>query len=332
MSTITGKRVGTVGFGLMSFTWRPKQTPDAQAFAVLSRALESGATLLSSAEFYGPPDNPTANLKLLNRFFKEQPGASKKAVLAIKGGIKIIDGKISHEMDLSPAGLRTSVENMLRETGLDAIDIYLPGRFPPGTDVESVVGALDKLRKEGLIHGIGLSEVGAATIHKAVKVAKIDLVEIEMSLFTTDALSNGIVDACAQHGIPIAAYSPMSRGLLSGSIRSRKDFDEGDFRLGYPRFSEENFPKNLELVERVRKLGEKKGVSVAQIAIAWVAHQKGTVIPIPGTTNVDRLNDNLGAMKVRLSQQDLAEIDELLKKIDVGGDRYPAAHSAVLDG
>jgi len=332
MATITGKQVGPEGFGLMSLTTRPTQTPDAQAFAVLTQALESGATLWSSAEFYGPPDNSYANLKLLKRFLKEQPEAAKKAVFAIKGGLKFVNGRHNYQFDLSPANLRSSIENMLQETGLDAIDVFLPGRLPPGTDVESVVGALDKLRKEGLICGIGLSEVSAATIHKAAKVAKIDLAEIELSLFTTDALSNGIVDACAEHGIPIAAYSPLSRGFLAGSIRSREDFDPKDLRLTFPRFSEENFPKNIELIDQVKKIAEKKGVTIAQIAIAWVAHQKGTVIPIPGTTSVERLNDNLGATKVGLSQQELAEIDELLKNITVGGDRYPAIHAAALNG
>jgi len=324
MAEVAGRKVGkSLGFGLMGFTWREKKTADEVAFQLLNTNLANGVNLWSSAEFYGLPKDARANIDLLHRYFEENPNA--EPVLAIKGGLAIDDSNTCSMMpDLSKEGIEKSVAEIQKALGSHRkIDVFLPARMLHGTDIEKVVGIMDDLRKRGKIGGIGLSEISAEAVKRAVKVAKIDLVEIEFSLFTTDPLTNGLVDVCAENNIPIMAYSPLSRGFLSGQVFTRDNLDAVQQRM--PRYSEENFPKNLELVEKLKQMAEKMGIALPQLAIAWLTYQKGTVIPIPGCTTIDRLKQNIGSKNVKLSSEQLREINNSLSNMGaVAGERYPS--------
>ena len=227
-------------------------------------------------------------------------------------------------MDGSEANLRNEVEEFYEIVGDRCkIDIFECARVDPQRPVEETVAALAKLVEEGKIGGVGLSECGASTIRRAAKVTKIASVEVEFSIFTPDILTNGVADTCAELGIPIVGYSPFSRGLLTGEIRTLGDLPEDDMRRNYPRFQPENFSKNIELVDVIVDMAKSKGCAPSNIALAWIHSKSGhpaEVIPIPGTTTVSRLEENMG--KVSLSAEDLKNLDQSAGR--AAGDRYPA--------
>ncbi|ODQ70925.1 hypothetical protein LIPSTDRAFT_74426 [Lipomyces starkeyi NRRL Y-11557] len=231
---ILGNSIGPVGFGLMGFTWRPTQTPDDQAFATMKRAIEHGATFFNGGEFYGM-SVPTLNLDLINRFFTNYPEYADKVVLSIKGGLDLT----TLAPNGSPEFVRKSVENIIKHLGTaKKLDLFECARVDRNVPIETTVAALGELVKEGLIGGISLSEVKPETIRRAAAVHKISAVEIEYSLWSTEARDLGVLSTCAELGIPVIAYSPLGRGFLTGQIRSRNDFNEGDYRLRLERFSE----------------------------------------------------------------------------------------------
>ncbi|KAI9834975.1 MAG: hypothetical protein M1819_002698 [Sarea resinae] len=336
MATVTGKKVGPIGYGLMGMTWRPTQTPDEQAFAAMNEALARGATFWSTAEFYGSTD-PTLGLQLLNRYFTAHPSAADKVVLCVKGGADIK----SLEPKGSPADLRASVDNSIRLLGsVKKIDIFSPARVDKAVGIESMVETLAECVNEGKIGAIGLSEVSAATIEKAVKIHPIADVEVEFSLSTPDILTNGVAAACAKHNIPILAYSPLGRGLLTGQLESVKDIPEGDIRHWLDRFQPENFDKNIELPKAVQKIASKKGVSIPQLALAWVKHHSADVntntkglpiiYPIPGATRVDRVTEN--TTLVPLTSEEADELAKIVETIPMSGGRYNAMVEGQLWG
>ena len=231
--------------------------------------------------------------------------------------------------------MRRSVENCVKILGPGKkLDLFECARKDPNVDIEVTVKALAELIKEGKLGGISLSEVSAATIRRAAAVHPIAAVEVEVSLWEDNAFQNGVAAACAELGIPVVAYSPLGRGLLTGQIKSRDDFPEGDMRLHFPRFSEENFPKNLELAYKLEAFAEAKGCKPSQLALAWVRGRAGkdgmpTFIPIPGATTVARVEENLTI--VDLTPEENAEIDKILKSFKPAGDRYPPQHMHLLD-
>lgn len=235
--------------------------------------------------------------------------------------------------DASPSGVRKSVENCCNILGT-YIDLFEPARVDTTVPIEDTMGELTLLVKEGKIRSIGLSECGPETIRRAAKVGKVGAVEQEYSLWSTEIEQNGIIDACRENGIALVAYSPLGRGMLTGQIRSRKDIPENDMRLHYPRFSEENFDKNLELVDRLEQLAKKKGCTASQLGIAWCIAQADRlglqVLPIPGCTSIERLKENAAGRDVKLSKEELNEIKEILSSINVVGGRYPSFASALL--
>jgi len=213
----------------------------------------------------------------------------------------------------------------LKRLGTDYVDLYYQHRVDKNTRIEDTVAAMAELVKEGKVKYLGLSECSTKTLQRACKVYPIAACQIEYSLFTLDIEREeiGLKKACEELGVAIVAYSPLGRGLLSGELKSRSDLKEGDFRLLLPRFSEENFPKNLELVDLIKKLAEKKGCTAGQLALAWLLKQGDRVIPIPGSRQLKHLEENLGALKVELSNEEAKEIRELAVKADVRGERYP---------
>lgn len=226
-------------------------------------ALESGCNFWNAGEFYGTKDYNS--LHLLERYFTKYPEDAPKVVLSIKGGLKdmVPDG--------SPEGVRNSIENCLKMlNGKKSLDIFEYARVDKRVPLETTLKALEEYVKAGKLGGISLSEVGAATVRKAAAITNIVAVEIELSLFSTDPLTNGTIAACAEHNIPIVAYSPLGRGFLTGEIKSITDIPEGDFRRHFPRFQPGNFERNLELVREVQKIAERKGCTSGQVAIGWI--------------------------------------------------------------
>ncbi|RDL37024.1 Uncharacterized protein BP5553_04457 [Venustampulla echinocandica] len=324
---LAGKEAGPVGFGLMGLTWREPPTSYDDATKVMKAALDHGANFWNAAEFYGPPN--ANSLQLLNHYFAQHPEDSKKVVLSMKGGFTPTGP------DCSAAGIKRSVDNCLKLLdGKAFIDIFEPARIDPQTPIEETMQALAEYVKAGKIGGIGLSECNADTIRRAQAVHPLAAVEVEMSLFSTDPLSNGVAKTCAELNIPLVAYAPLSRGWLTAQIRKLADITENDDRRNYPRFQPDVFDLNLKLVEEIEKLAQKKGYTMPQVAIAWVAAQskKGgnpTIIPIPGCTTVGRVQENL--KRVSLDEKDMSELSQMLAKITVHGDRYGGHLTKYMD-
>jgi len=323
--TITNKPVGPIGFGLMGFTWRPTVTPDDQAFSTMRAALACGSNFWNGGEFYGNPPDPTTNLSLLNRYFTQYPEDADKVVLSVKGGVDMTVFQPRGDKE----GVSKSVDNVLRILdGKKFLDIFECARVDKNVPIEETVAALAKYVKAGKIGGIGLSEVSATTIRRAHAVHPIAAVEVEVSMWSTEIFSpGGVADTCAELGIPIVAYSPLGRGFLTGSLKSYDDLPEGDFRRHFDRFQPENFGKNLEIVDAIRKIAEKRGdgVTLAQLCLAWVKSKgnsegKPTIIPIPGATTKERVEENCKLVSV--SEEELLEVDQIIESIEVVGGRY----------
>lgn len=326
---IHGKQVGDIGYGLMGLTWRTDPLPDDQAFAAIKAALAAGCNYFNGGEFYGPPDNNS--LTLLNKYLEKYPEDADKFVLNVKGCIKLP----SFAPDGTPEGVKASVDNCVRMLGgKGKIHQFEPARKDPNVEIETTIAALKEQVDSGLIGGISLSEVSAATLRRAAKLAKIESVEVELSLWETSPLENGLAEACAELDIPILAYSPLGRGFLTGKLKSPDDIPEGDFRKLLPRFQPGAFEKNLELVHEVEKLAARKGCTPAQVAIGWLlalSKRPGMprIIPIPGASSPERIREN--STVVELSEEDMAEIERIRKGFPVVGERYHKHGMEVLD-
>ncbi|ETS78843.1 hypothetical protein PFICI_08696 [Pestalotiopsis fici W106-1] len=320
MPQLVGKEVGPIGFGLMGFTSRTNSCSQEQAFAAMRAALKNGMNFWNGGEFYGTPEYNS--LHLLERYFEKYPEDAGKVVLSIKGGYGPVKGP-----DGSPEGIRQSLDNCLALLkGRKKIDIFECARRDHNTPLEVTFGVLEKeYVQTGKIGGISLSEVKASTVHEAAKITKIVACEVELSLWSTDILENGVAAACAQYGIPIVAYSPLGNGILTGQIKSLEDVPVDRYIHHYPRFQPDAFPINLELVKQVESIAQKKDCKPSQLAINWTracAKRAGTsVIPIPGAITADRVDEN--AKVLELTDEDLAELDSILSKFEVIGARYP---------
>ncbi|MCJ1475886.1 Pyridoxine 4-dehydrogenase [Lambiella insularis] len=330
MPMLVGKEIGPTGYGLMGLTWRPNPCPESQAYEAMRTALSRGANFWNGGEFYGPPDRNS--LQLLNRYFTKYPGDAEKVVLSIKGGI---DAR-TIAPDGTEAGVRKSVDNCLNLLdGKKKLDLFECARVDPNTPIETTIETLGKYVAEGKIGGISLSEVKADTIRRAAKVHKISAVEVEVSMWETTALTNGVAAACAELNIPLVAYSPLGRGFLTGELKELDDIPEDDMRRHFPRFSPKNFPTNIELVHKVQALAQKKGCKPSQLGLAWVRQLSDkpgmpSFIPIPGATTEARVTENMGIVK--LSAEDIKEIDAILESTPIEGGRYPDAHKHLLEG
>ncbi|WQF84925.1 Putative NADP-dependent oxidoreductase domain-containing protein [Colletotrichum destructivum] len=322
MPQLNGQEVGNIGYGLMGLTWRPQPCSEEQAFEAMRAALKNGNNFWNGGEFYGTPEYNSS--VLLERYFAKFPEDADKVVLSMKGGVNL---KNLHP-DGSPEGVRRSLDNIINQLkGRKKVDMFECARRDKNTPLEITFGVIQKEYIDtGKVGGICLSEVSAATIHEAVKHAKIVGVEVELSLFSTEILTNGVAAACAQYGIPIIAYSPVGRGMLTGQVKTLDDIPHDDMRRHMPRFQPDTFGINIKLVEQVETLARKKGVTPAQLAIGWtvaLSRRPGIpmIVPIPGATTADRVNEN--AKLVELTDEEMAEIDATLAKFEVVGGRYP---------
>ncbi|KAI0748256.1 aldo/keto reductase [Daedaleopsis nitida] len=316
--------VGRVGHGLMMMTWRDPThpLPDDEAFEAIKAgvdAMPAGVKmLLNSGEFYGP-DASTANLELLSRFYAKYPEYAEKTFLSVKGGIKanslIPDG--------SPENLRRSVETINTKLGgIKKMDLFQPARVPDNVSLEDAIKTLSELKNEGHFSYLGMSECSATTLRRAHAVHPVAIVEIEVSLWSYEEETKKVIATAKELGISVAAYSPLGRGFLTGTIKSLKDLPAGDMRHRFTRFQEEEFNHNMALVNAVKEIADKKGVTPAQLAISWVNSRGAHVIPIPGSSNKKRNLENLAAGDVELTEADLAAIDDILAKHPVKGGRY----------
>jgi aryl-alcohol dehydrogenase-like predicted oxidoreductase len=322
-----GLATSELGLGCMGMTYAYGQTDDRRSLATIDRAIERGITLLDTADIYGPETNE----RLVGRAIA---GRRDQIVLATKFGARSLEIE-GRAPDGRPEYVHRAVDASLGRLGTDVIDLYYQHRVDPQVPIEETVGAMAELVQAGKVRYLGLSEASAATIRRANAVHPISALQSEWSLWTRD-LEAEVVPTLVELGIGLVAYSPLGRGFLTGSIRSPQDLGEDDWRRHNPRFQGENFARNLELVDRVGELAGAKGVTPAQLALAWVLAQGRasgvTVVPIPGTTRPERVDENVAALDVELSDEDLRTLDELAPLGVAAGDRYPAASMRVIGG
>jgi aryl-alcohol dehydrogenase-like predicted oxidoreductase len=263
---------------------------------------------------------PWANEELVGKAIK---GRRDQVVLATKFGNEVNEnGKRTGGVNGRPEYVRRAVEGSLKRLGADHIDLYYQHRVDPDVPIEDTVGEMAKLVEEGKVRYIGLSEAAPETIRRAAKVHNITALQTEYSLWSRDP-EDEILKTVRELGIGFVAYSPLGRGFLTGQIKSPEDFDEDDFRRHNPRFQGENFQKNLELVERVNQIAAEKGCTTGQLALAWVLAQGDDIVPIPGTRHVNYLQENIDAVDVALTNEDLKRLDEAAPKGATAGQRYP---------
>lgn len=310
-----------MGLGCMGMSEFYGDPDDEQSKATLERAFELGITHYDTSALYGRGHNEL----LIGEFAK---GKRDKLMIASKFGIKRDpDGPLhsayDRDIDNSPAYMRESCEESLQRLGIDTIDLYYVHRTQEGVPIEETIGALADLKKEGKIRGIGLSEVPEDVLRRGHAEHPIAALQSEYSLWTREPELN-VLPACKELGITFIAYSPLGRGFLTGSLAKAADLAEDDFRLTSPRFQGENFDANLALVEEVGKLGAEKGCKPGQIAIAWLFHRNQDIIPIPGTKRIKYLEENVGALDIDLSQDDLDRLESILPIGGAAGDRYKA--------
>jgi aryl-alcohol dehydrogenase-like predicted oxidoreductase len=312
-----GLEVPRIGLGCMGMSEFYGAADEAGSIAALHRALELGMTFLDTADMYGPFKNERLVGKAL-------AGRRDGVILATKfGNVRGEDGSwqgISGQPDY----VRSSCDASLQRLGVDHIDLYYQHRVDRRVPIEDTVGAMAELVRKGKVRYLGLSEAAAATIRRAHATHPISALQTEYSLWTRDP-EDQIFDTVAELGIGFVAYSPLGRGFLTGRWKNLDDLAPDDFRRFSPRFSQENFQKNLELVEHVRGLAAKKGVTAAQLALAWVLGRKPFIATIPGTTKVAHLEELAGAAQVRLTPEELEHIERLLPPGIVSGDRYHEA-------
>jgi aryl-alcohol dehydrogenase-like predicted oxidoreductase len=321
MRTLGSLQVSAQGLGCMGMSEFYGTGDQAEAERTIRRALDLGVTFLDTADMYGP----FTNEQLVGDAIA---GRRDEVVLATKfGNERAPDGR-RIGVNGRPEYVHRAVDASLRRLGVDVIDLYYQHRVDPSVPIEETWGALRELVEAGKIRHAGISEAAPGTIRRAHAVQPVTAVQTEYSLWTRDPEDDGVLATCAELGIGFVAYSPIGRGFLSGRIRSIDDLQENDFRRHNPRFQGENFRANLELVDRVRELAEGKGVSPAQLALAWVMAQAGrggnpTVVPIPGTKRVRYLEENAAAADVELTDDDLRRLDEAAPLGAAAGDRYP---------
>ncbi|KAJ7451035.1 aldo/keto reductase [Mycena latifolia] len=317
--TASDVTVGRVAHGLMMMTWIPTPVPDEQCFEAIKAgidALPAGTKMfLNSGEFYAM-DMKTGNLEMLSRFYAKYPEYADKTFLSVKGAIR------DRAPDNSPESLRSSVENIQRALGpIKKIDLFEPARIDRKVPVEEMMQTLVTLIKEGKFSHIGLSECNADTLRKAHAIYPVTAVEIEISPFSYEANQKKVIATAAELGISVLAYSPLGRGFIAGKIKSAADMQEGDIRFRYSRFKEENMKHNLPIIDALNAMAKTKGITVAQLCIAWVAALGPSVIPLPGSSKSTRTLENLAGGDIALSAEEIKEMDEIIAKHGVKGDR-----------
>ena len=306
--------VSSEGLGCMGMSEFYGRGDEGEAIKTIHRALELGVNFLDTADMYGPFTNEQLVGKAI-------AGRRHDVILATKfGNQRNPDGSFVR-VNGTPEYVKAACDASLNRLETDHIDLYYQHRVDPTVPIEDTVGAMAELVKAGKVRYLGLSEASPATIRRAHAVHPITALQTEYSLWTRDP-EDEVLATCQELGIGFVAYSPLGRGFLSGQIRSVKDFDEDDFRRHSPRFQGENFTRNLELVARVRAVAVKKGVTASQLALAWVLARGKNIVPIPGTKRVKYLEENIAAVDIKLTDDEMRQLDEAAPKGAAHGDRY----------
>ncbi|KAI3798212.1 hypothetical protein L1987_33482 [Smallanthus sonchifolius] len=317
-----GLEVSAQGLGCMgmsAFYGPPKPEPD--MINLIHHAINAGVTFLDTSDVYGPKTNEI----LLGKALKG--GVREKVELATKFGINY-DG--AWEVNGDPAYVRAACEASLQRLDIDCIDLYYQHRIDTRVPIEITMGELKKLVEEGKIKYVGLSEASASTIRRAHAVHPITAIQLEWSLWSRD-VEEEIIPTCRELGIGIVAYSPLGRGFFSSGPNLLQKLEDGDFRKDMPRFQPENLEHNKNLYERVNEIASKKGCTPSQLSLAWVHHQGNDVVPIPGTTKIENLEQNIGALSIKLTPEEMAELESIASADSVKGARYGEGISTYLD-
>jgi aryl-alcohol dehydrogenase-like predicted oxidoreductase len=327
----TGPHVSALGLGCMGMSPMYGDADRGESIATVHAALDAGVTLLDTGDFYGMGHNEM----LIGEALRTAPaGLRERAVLSVKfGALRDADGNWNG-YDGRPAAVKNFAAYSLQRLGVDHIDVYRMARLDPDVPVEETIGAISELVEKGHVRHIGLSEVGADTIRRAAATAPIADLQIEYAIVSR-GLEERILPTTRELGIGITAYGVLSRGLISGRVTRDRQFAPGDFRAFSPRFQGANLEHNLGLVEALRKIAEQKGITVAQLAIAWVLSQglrhNTDIVPVIGSRSRERLSEALGALDVTLDEADLAAIETAVPADAAAGARYPEAQMGMLD-
>ena len=317
---------GALGLGLLGMSGLYGPAEETESSATIEQAVAAGAVLLDLGDYYGMG---SAEM-LLGRALKRLGIARESVQISVKfGAQRGPDGPVIG-VDARPAAVKTALAYTLTRLGVDHIDIYRPGRLDPAVPIEETVGAISELIQAGYVRHLGLSEVGADAIRRAHAVHPVTDVQIEYSLVSR-GMENSILQTTRELGIGITAYGVLSRGLISGHWRADQSSDTGDTRGHYPRFQGENLTRNLELVEQLRSVAEAKGVTVAQIAFAWVLAQGEDIVPLVGARTRARLTEALGSLDVELTAADLEQIEKAMPRDSAAGTRYDEGLMRMLD-
>lgn len=318
-----GLEVSAIGYGCMGldFSYGHKLSK-ADGITLIRRAVDQGVTFFDTAEVYGP----FTNEEMVGEALRP---VRDRVVIATKFGFNITDGRMAG-LNSRPEHIKQVADASLKRLGIEQIDLFYQHRVDPEVPIEEVAGAVKELIAAGKVKHFGMSEPSAATARRAHAVQPIAALQNEYSLWTRGVETNGILALCEELGIGLVPYSPLGKGFLTGAMSKDTKLGEGDFRAMLPRFTPEAMAHNQALVDLLKQIGNDKGATPAQIALAWLLAKKPWIVPIPGTTRLDRLKENLGAAEIVLSEGDLARIETAAAAIQIEGDRYPAQLQAMV--
>jgi aryl-alcohol dehydrogenase-like predicted oxidoreductase len=321
----SGLQVSAIGLGCMgiSFSYATKLSKD-EGVDLIRAAVDRGVTFFDTAEVYGPFTNEEVVGEALRPF-------RDKVVIATKFGFDIdFETGENRGVNSRPDRIRKAVEGSLKRLQIETIDLLYQHRVDPNVPIEDVAGTVKDLIAQGKVKHFGMSEPGVQTLRRAHAVLPVTALQNEYSLWWRAPETNGILQACDELGIGFVPYSPLGKGFLTGAISKATDLGEGDFRKTVPRFQPEAMEKNLAFVDLLKRVGDEKGATPAQIALAWLLAQRPSIVPIPGTTKLHRLEENIGAAEIELTQKDLRTIADAASRIEVEGERYAPQHMAMV--
>ncbi|MBY0064397.1 MULTISPECIES: aldo/keto reductase [Priestia] len=314
----SGLEVSSIGLGCMGMSHGYGPAPDRkEMISLIHAAVDRGVNFFDTAEVYGPYVNEELVGEALAPFKEE-------VMIATKFGIKVVDGK--QVVESKPEQIRQSVEGSLKRLNVEAIDLYYQHRVDPDVPIEEVAGTVKDLIQEGKVKHWGLSEAGVKTIRRAHAVHPLAAIQSEYSMMWRSP-EEELLPALEELGIGFVPFSPLGKGFLTGTIDKNATFGKSDFRSIVPRFTPENLEANQVLIDLINKIAAGKNATSAQISLAWVLAQKSWIVPIPGTRKLNRLEENLGAVDVELTPQELSDLKEALSKIEISGERYPAEYA-----